>query len=561
MIVHSAALLALQAIAGGDDDPRAAYDVRDYRLELFADPSQEAIRGFAVTAGVVTAAELDTVVLDLDARLAVQSVGSVAGDLFRNALAAVEPREWKRDGDLISISLGKPLHMGERFQLLVAYSGKPGRVDDFNGFQWAKTPGSGQPWIATSCQTIGEQTWWPCKASFFHPEDKPDRVAINITVPDPLVAASNGRLIDVERAGGLTTWRWRIDQPVPGYSIALAIAPYAVLESTVELPGLARPLPVRYYVLPEDEAKARVLFEQVPELLRFFSEKFGPYPFADSKFALAETPIWGMEHATLIAYGNSFPDAIRGSGVTDPFELRNKLYDYVLVHEIAHEWWGNAISARSWGDFWLHEGFATYSEALWVEHRYGPAKMLEFMAQKKAGMSDLATVYRPRHANAGAAYDTQMYDKGAWLLHMLRNRMGDEPFFAVLRDFATDPAHRYGTTTSADFQVACEKRFGASLRSFFQPWLYGTRWPTYTVHQPKLEGNHATVAIECKNSGLFDYEMPLDLVACCGDGTTVEKRVTLVKGANSFTLDAAAPITKVDFPGFDWILCDVRFVP
>ena len=139
----------------------------------------------------------------------------------------------------------------------------------------------------------------------------------------------------------------------------------------VELPGCERPVLFRYYVLPESEEKARKQFAMVPELVRFFSEKFGPYPFPDDKFALAETPIWGMEHATVIAYGNSFPDAIRDTGAVDPYELRNKLYDYVLVHEAAHEWWGNAISAASWGDFWLHEGFSTYAEALWVEHVHG----------------------------------------------------------------------------------------------------------------------------------------------------------------------------------------------
>jgi len=553
--------LALDPAAQDDIDPRTLYDVRDYRLELLVDPKTQTIRGFGATAGVVSAPELDAVVLDLEHHLVVQSTASVDGDLFRDAFSSTSPLPFEHDGDRLTIRLPAPLHRGERFQVAVYYAGKPLRADDFNGFQWATTPQGHAPWIATSCQTIGEHTWWPCKASYFHPEDKPERVAINVTVPDPLVVASNGRLVDVDRAAGFTTWRWRLDRAVPTYSIALSIAPYVVIDESLSLPGLERPLAVRYYVLPEDEAKARKQFEVVPELLHFFSEKFGPYPFADSKFALAETPIWGMEHATVIAYGNSFPDAIRGSGVVDPYELRNKLYDYVLVHETAHEWWGNAISAASWGDFWLHEGFATYAEALWVEHVHGLETALDFMRDKRNGLSELATVFRPRRTSAGEAYDTQMYDKGAWVLHMLRYVMGDEPFFAALLEFGSDPKLRFAAATSADFQAICEKHHGAPLRSFFQPWLYGTRWPSYTVHQPKLEGNKATVAIDCRSPGQFDYEMPLDLQARCADGSIVKKRVTLVKGANAIQIEASAPIERVDYPGFRWILCDARFVP
>lgn len=564
-VLLTCAALLLLAAAGrsglaAEDDPRTAYDVKEYRIELLVDPEAQTIRGFGGVAGVVTADSLASVVLDLEHHLAVQSVARVDGDLFLNELPQSRPLKWERRADQVEVALEEPLKRGDRFQLAVAYAGRPLRVDDFNGFQWSKTP-SGAPWIASSCQTIGAHTWFPCKASYFHPEDKPDRVAVNVTAPSSLIVASNGRLIDVAKSGPLTTWRWRLDHPIPDYSIAIDLAPFVVIEDEVELPGLPRKLPLRYYVLPESEAKARKQFAQVPELLRFFSEKFGPYPFPDDKFALVETPIWGMEHATLISYGNSFPDAIRDTGAIDPYELRNKLYDYVLVHETAHEWWGNAISCRSWGDFWIHEGFACYAETLWVEHLHGLNAALDFMQEKRRGLSDLTTVWRPRHANAGEAWDTQMYDKGAWLLQMLRYVIGDEAFFASIRDFVTDSRLRYATATSEEFQAICEKHAGVSLRSFFQPWLYGTRWPSYTVHRPKLEGVKATVAIECKSGGQFPFEMPLDVEAVLTDGSRVKKRVKLVKGANSVTIEAPSPIARVEFPGFRWILCDLREVP
>lgn len=559
----AAALTAGASAAGGGDgepDLRAAYDVRDIRLDLFVDPAARTVRGCAVTTATVTADSLDTVVLDLDRRLVAQAVQRLDGDPFRKLLPAGDPLLFEHDDDALRITLPEPLARGESFGVAVWYAGRPGRQDDFNGFQWASTP-DGQPWIATSCQTIGEHTWFPCKASFFHPEDKPARVAVHVTAPTPLIAASNGRLVDVEPGAGVTTWRWQLDQSIPTYAIAIAIGPYERIEAETLLPGLERPLALRYYVLPESAAKARKQFAQVPELLSFFSEKFGPFPFPDAKFALAETPIWGMEHATIIAYGNSFPDAIRGTGEVDPYELRNELFDYVLVHEAAHEWWGNAVTAGSWGDFWLHEGFATYAEALWVEHVHGLEVALDFMQSKKAGIAELATVYRPRRATAASAYDTQMYDKGAWLLHMLRHLMGDAPFFAALKDFATDSRWRTQTCSSADFQAACEKRHGASLRSFFQPWLYGTRWPSFTVRKPKLEGTKATLSIECKGAGQFRYELPLDVEATCEGGALLRRRFTVVSGSNSFELVGEAPIVSVRYPGFRWLLCDVREVP
>lgn len=542
-------------------DPRNDYDVRDYRLELLVDPVRQTLRGCGVMAGVVVAESLQVVELDLAEPLLLLGAARIDGDPFAKQLVAGEPLSAVRDGDRVAITLSEPLVRGERFAVGVWYSGRPQRKDDFNGFQWTVTPQGKQPWIASSCQTIGDHTWWPCKASYWHPEDKPDRVAVYVTAPADLTAVSNGRLIDVERGVGVTTWRWRIDRSIPTYAVAIAIGPYVAIEEEAVLPGLERPLPLRYWVLPESEAKARRQFAQVPELLAFFSEKFGPFPFADSKFGIVETPIWGMEHATVIAYGNSFPDAIRGTGEVDPYELRNTHFDYVLVHEAAHEWWGNAVTAASWGDFWLHEGFATYAEVLWVEHVHGLDVALDFMQAKKAGLSDLATVYRPRRATAAEAYDTQMYDKGAWLLQMLRYVMGDAPFFAALKEFCSDPRWRTTTCRSADFQATCEKHQGGSLRNFFQPWLYGTRWPSYTVHAPKFEGNKATVAVECKGSGRFRHEMPLDVEAVQQDGKIVKKRVVIATGASTIEMVGDGPIKELRWPGFRWILCDVRHVP
>jgi aminopeptidase N len=296
----------------------------------------------------------------------------------------------------------------------------------------------------------------------------------------------------------------------------------------------------------------------VPELLAFFGEKFGPYPFPDSKFAFAQSPIWGMEHSTIIAYGNSFPATRALEGEPDPFALRNQYYDYIVVHEAAHEWWGNAITARDWSDFWIHEGFATYAEALWVERLRGQEAMLDFMQEKKREIVPEASVYRPYHATAGEAFANVTYDKGAFVLHMLRYVMGDEIFFAALLDFATDPRFRYGSASTGDFQEVCEKHLGRSLREFFQPWIFGTGWPRYVVRPFQPGEGKVDLEILGRSDSYFPFRMPLDLELITADGSRIRHRVELKEGVNRFALPVAAPVKRVEYPGFRWMLCDVQ---
>lgn len=521
------------------------------------------IQGLSGMTAAVTAPTLARIVMDCERRLQVSGVSAVEQSLEAERFDQALPLAFERRDDQLWIDPGKVLVRGDTFTVLVSYSGQPLVVDDFTGFHFKRTA-DGQPWICPSVQTVGAHTWWPCKASFFHPEDKNRRLFQNLTVPRGLTAAGIGRLLGVEEHAELTTWRWRHDYPLPTYAVSMAIAPYVELQESVDLPGLEEPLAVHYWVLPQDVEKARLQFAEVPELLRFFSELFGPYPFPRSKFALAQAPVWGMEHCTLIAYGNSFPAYLQQEGLPDPFEETNRLYDYILVHEAAHEWWGNTITAESWGDFWLHEGFATYAEALWVEKKLGQEAYLEFLEGKRR-VPTTATVFRPLHGDAGQAYNgphtNAIYDKGAQVLHMLRYVIGDAAFFAALKDFATDPRYRYGTASSLDFQRICEKHHGAELNSFFQPWLYGTGWPHYVVRAPVLEGARVQLEIECRGRSLFEYVMPVEVELHCEDGRVVRQRPLVRSGLNKLTVEAPAPVREVRYPGFRWILCRVSQVP
>jgi len=556
----AAALSVFNATAAAQD-LRAHYDVKDYRIDLLVDPRDQTVRGFSGIRAEVVADSLQTIVVDADSRLWVDSVHWCDGDLFAPELMRLMQLPFDRERLLIKVSLPRALDRGEIFTLIVRYAGTPLCKDSFNGFQFARTP-SGEPWIVTSCQTLGAHTWWPCKASFFHPEDKHQRLLVNVTVPKGLVAVSNGNLEEERTEGDWTTFRWRNDYPLPTYCVALAIAPYRKIEAQCSLPELQAPLRLKYYVLEQDIDRARREFAVVPELLQFFTEVFGPYPFPQSKFGIAQAPIWGMEHSTVIAYGNSFPSSLKATD-EDPFAARNQGYDYILVHETAHEWWGNCVTTSTWADFWLHEGFATYAEALWVEHRLGREAYLDFFRTLRRNISSRETLFRPRAPTSAQAYHTVLYDKGAYFLHMLRRLMwteeqGDRPFFGAIKDFAIDSRFRYRNASAADFRALCERHHKSSLLKFFQAWLYGSGWPQYEVKKAVLADTRAEINVLCRSRSQFPFEWPLDIELGLADGTVRNHRVRIVEGTNSFALLAPLRIEAVRYPGFDWVLCDLR---
>jgi aminopeptidase N len=297
----------------------AAYDVLHYDLELDVFPNDQTIDGrLELTASLVRPTE--RIVLDLDRALHVEEVSDERGLL-----------SWERDGDRIWIRSprfeGDP---GSELRLAIKYGGTP-RVAPKppweGGFTWAETR-DGQPWIATSCQGEGADLWWPCKD---HPSDEPESMDLHISVPVPLVVASNGRLLSVEDDdSGWLTYHWRVSTPINNYGVALNIAPYETLDAKYESTS-GDTFDVTYWVLPENVEAGREFFPQILQHLRFMEELFGPYPFRADKYGVAETPHLGMEHQSIIAYGNKYKD--------------NR--------------WG-----FDWNDFWINESFGTYAQTL-----------------------------------------------------------------------------------------------------------------------------------------------------------------------------------------------------
>ncbi len=452
----------------------ACYDVVSYGLEVEVDPKARAIEG-RVRMLARLMQPTTGLVLDLDDRLKVRAVSVSASEEGARAVAATFRHEAGRI-DISGAGLEALLVPGELFEVDVTYGGKPREAPNppwDGGFTWSKTK-DGSPWIATSNQMQGADLWWPCKDQ---PDDEPQTMSIAVTVPKSLVCASNGRFVAAETKGGRTTWQWSVTTPINAYGVALNISPYETISRDYTSVA-GDTFPVTYWVLPENLDKGKVLFEDIMKQMRGLEELFGPYPFRGDKYGVAETPHLGMEHQTIIAYGNQY----RGNPWGNDHGL-----DYLHLHEFAHEWWANLVTAKNWNDFWIHEGFATYAEALYTEKVAGKAGYFDVIRSKRDGMANRIPVAPREPRTASEMYSGDIYNKGAWILHTMRFLFGDETFFRALRRMAyPDPALEKTTDGSAcrfattdEIRSIAEEVSGRELEWFFEIYL---RQP----HLPKL---------------------------------------------------------------------------
>ena len=442
---------------------QACYDVEHYTLRLAVDPAEESIDGSLVMRARVTQ-PTTRIALDLDERLDVDGV-RVNGE---------EVRTTHEDGRLW-IALGRPRDVGETLRVEVAYGGTPRvapRPPWDGGFTWATTPEGGEPWITTTCQGEGADLWWPCKD---HPSDKPDGVELFITVPDGLVCASNGTLRGTAaHDDGTRTFHWVVDDPISNYGVALNIGPYELLEAR-HLSTSGDEIAVAFYHLPESRERAAAILPQFVDHLAHMESVCGPYPFRGAKYGVVETPHLGMEHQTIIAYGNRFRPGTHGDA-----------YDWLHHHELSHEWWGNLVTCSDWRDMWIHEGIGTYMQALYLEQRFGPdAYRAEMRAKRRQLVNERAVAPRTVHDSRqiyfrpDGRFDNDIYSKGSWVVHSLRWLLGDETFFAVLRRWAyPTPEHERATDGSQvrlvdtdELLAIAEATSGQELDWFFEVYL------------------------------------------------------------------------------------------
>jgi len=464
------------------------FDVHFYRLNLDVYPETRYLSGSVIIHGRSMVNSLEQIEIDLFSNMTVDSVKQNG-----NSLSIQRYSGW------FVVNFPLPLEQGEVFSIEVFYGGNP-QSTGFGSFTWGNHQGTPRIW--TLSEPYGAPTWWPCKDN---PSDKADSVFININVPDNLVALSNGLLTGIlQEPDYRQTYQWETRYRISNYLVFIAVADYMQFNDWY-VSASGDSMPLNYFVYPELFSAAQEDFDVTKNMLNVFAALFGEYPFINEKYGMASVIAGAsMEHQTLTTLNqNHITGTHRG--------------DYVVAHELAHQWFGDAITMRNWQHIWLNEGFATYSEALWEEKVNGNEAYRQYMSGKDIGIFD-GTVFVEDTLDIPTLFSSTVYRKGAWTLHMLRGVLGDSIFFKALKRYATDPNLFYGNAASEDFQTICEAEANRNLDWFFEQWLYRPGRPIYK-YQWSVEGNSSpyitTLKIDQSNLqpeiNTIPYKMPLQI--------------------------------------------------
>lgn len=492
-----------------------ATDVVRYELTLEVFPDKKRIQGEGVT--VLKALEpLETVEIQLDGRFDVPEV-RVDG-----AAASFERR-----GGIIVASLPTPASVGDEVQVAVRYGGRPHvaiRPPWEGGFVWGETD-KGQPWIATAVQGEGCDLWWPCKDHF---ADKPDRMDMRVTVPAGLSVALNGVLQSVdEKADGRRTFHWVLGVPISDYNVSLNVGPFTRIETSYEAINGAT-VPIEFWALAEHEEKARALIDDdLRHEIEWFESTLGPYPWGDEKLGLVETPHLGMEHQTLNAYGNQFRRDEHG-------------FDWLLQHELAHEWFGNLMTHERLNDAWLHEGFGAYMQPAYALDRSGEAMYQHYMYEMYLRMESCTPVVQEGDPTANEAFTADIYAKGGWTLHTLRWHIGDEAFWRATRRLLYDTAEPWTLPypiapvyrSTDDFVRFASEEAGRDLGWLFDLYLRETDLPSLETER---HGDTLTLRWNVPGDRPFPMPVPVDV-----DGVTTV--VPMDGGEGTLSVSAGAHV-------------------
>jgi aminopeptidase N len=463
---------------------RSCYNVTFYDLHLKIDPAHHTIGGYNVIAYKVVN-DFSKMQIDLFFNMKIDSIIH-AGTILK----------YKRDGNAVFVDFTAKEIAGKRDSVKVYYHGQPliaVKPPWQGGFVWLKDA-NGKPWIDVACEQTGASLWWPCKD---HLSDKPDSARMTFEVPTGLMCVSNGRLRSQnDLKNGFTRFTWFVSVPINNYDITVNIADYAHI-SDYYLSGKDT-LTLDYYVLSYNETKARQYFQQVKLMLACYEKYFGKYPFYKDGYKLVETTYWGMEHQSCIAYGNNYDDKQWG-------------FDFIIVHESAHEWWGNSVSCSDPAEMWLHESFATYAEALYVECTQDYKAALKYLKYQEFNIQDKYPIIGPYNVNfQGTENDDDMYYKGSWILHTFRHVLNDDSlFFSILKGIQQH--FKYQTVTSNEVIDYINKLAGKNYTPFFNQYL---NYPTPPVFDYKVKKKGSATLLTYRwVTDVQDFTMPVKVTS------------------------------------------------
>lgn len=466
---------------------RAWWDLTYYHLDIAVDPGKRTIQG-RNTVQYKVLEPGGRMQIDLQPPMGLQS-----------AVQNGQPLEYSRDGNVYYIQMPQSLKAGQVYELELEYGGKPRvavRAPWDGGLSWDEDE-NGNPFVATSCQGEGASLWWPCKD---HMYDEPDSMLISVRVPDTLVEVSNGKLRGVDKnKDGTHTYHWYVDNPINNYGVNVNIGDYVHWSETYK--GEKGDLDCNYYVLRGNLGKAKKQFEQVPMMLEAFEHWFGPYPFYEDGFKLVEVPYLGMEHQSSVTYGNKYQNGYLGMDLSGT-GWGNK-FDFIIIHEAGHEWFANNITYKDIADMWVHEGFTAYSENLYLDYHFGSEASADYViGTRKAIMNDRPVIgdYDVNHAGS-----SDMYYKGANMLHTIRTLLGDdEKWRSILRGLNKDFYHQ--TVTTKQIEDYLIEKSGLGLQPVFDQYLRDTRIPVLACKWEKGK------LFYCWEQTIAGFDMPVTLL-------------------------------------------------
>jgi aminopeptidase N len=475
-------------LRGGYGPYRANNDLLFYALKLRVDTAAKTIAG----SNLVRFKMLEDgrkIQLELTPDLTISAITFEA-----------RPLTYTREERTLWIEFPRLLKKGETAEITVAYSGKPVTQGRFGCFSFDKDK-QGKPWVTTACEGEGASVWWPNKDQW---RDEPqDGMEIDVSVPNGLMDVSNGRFVGSKDLGdGYTEWQWRVHYPINNYDVALNIGDYQHWNGEHVNKETGEKTTLDFYALPEDLDKAKVQFAQVPEMLDAYEHFFGEYPFDKDGYKLVQVPYAGMEHQSAVAYGNKFENGYYGRDWTG-VGISMK-FDFIIIHESGHEWFGNAVSAADVSDMWIHEGWTTYMEGLYVEYRWGKADAIRYLNGLKPKIKNERPIISERGINQEPTED--QYFKGALMLNTLRSLLDDDAkWFADIHDFYQ--AFKYTNSMTEDVVAWWNKRTGMDLTPFFDAYLRHAKIPELEL---TFDPSHKTVSYRWKTDEA-GFAMPIEV--------------------------------------------------
>lgn len=504
------------------------WDAKFYKLDFAINFSTEIISGYTTMQATSLINGLTEAELDLYDNMTVDSVKFNGGTAL-----------YSHNNDLITVAFAGSLNIGQDFTITVYYHGHP--IE--GGFQaFSFSTHSGVQMATTLSEPYFARTWWPCKD---YPEDKADSVEIVITHPFSFVCASNGIVQSiVDNGDGTKTTTHKHRYPIATYLVAIGVTNYSEFSSEY-VTAANDTVPVDFYVFPEKLSSAQNSYPILPSMLYELSQRIGEYPFGEEKYGMLHFD-WGgaMEHQTNTSMSYT------------------AYYESIIVHELGHQWYGDMITCDNWHEIWMNEGFASYIEALWFEATDGVDEYHDYMNTMR--YTSGGTIYCQDTTTVWSIFSSRVYDKGAWVVHMLRNFVGDETFFNILTTYYDDARYKWKSVTTTQFRDLCIDISGDTrLNDFFQDWIWGEYYPIYRpsfLVEEYAPGQYvAYVHIrQTQTTNPTVFHMPVELSFTDGItayDTTVyndESAQNFVIYLNSFS---NAPNSMTLDP-LDWILCN-----